>query len=280
MSIDNPNVEAVKRAVGHVNRREFEQLMSMFVPGGVRHDLAGTYPDLAGEGEVRDFLGQLLQGSPDFQIHLEDAFGSGDRVCTRIRVEGTHAGRLFGQEGTGRPFSVNQLNVYRFADGKMAESWQLTDLAGFMSQIGDRKRATPPPVTAEEVARRWVELYNDGSADSYGSGRFLDLYHEDVEWTEGPTRAWPEGRTGNLSAIRAALEGGQRAMRGRRVDLFEVIGNGDRAAMRYRWQAVAAVDGLPFPRGTTARLDVAAFLEVRDGKIARIVEHITALAPV
>lgn len=136
MSIDNPNVEAVKRAVGHVNRREFEQLMSMFVPGGVRHDLAGAYPDLAGEGEVRDFLGQLLQGSPDFQIHLEDAFGSGDRVCTRIRVEGTHAGKLFGQEGTGRPFSVNQLNVYRFADGKMAESWQLTDLAGFMSQIG------------------------------------------------------------------------------------------------------------------------------------------------
>ena len=50
--------------------------------------------------------------------------------------------------------------------------------------------------------------------------------------------------------------------------------------MRYRWQAVAAVDGLPFPRGTTARLDVAAFLEIRDGKIARIVEHITALAPV
>ncbi|MBK7126937.1 MAG: ester cyclase [Dehalococcoidia bacterium] len=146
MSIDNPNVEAVKRAVGHVNRREFEQLMSMFVPGGVRHDLAGAYPDLAGEGEVRDFLGQLLQGSPDFQIHLEDAFGSGDRVCTRIRVEGTHAGKLFGQEGTGRPFSVNQLNVYRFADGKMAESWQLTDLAGFMSQIGDRKRATPPAV--------------------------------------------------------------------------------------------------------------------------------------
>ncbi|MBK9546814.1 MAG: ester cyclase [Dehalococcoidia bacterium] len=136
VSIDNPNVEAVKRAVGHVNRREFEQLMSMFVPGGVRHDLAGAYPDLAGEGEVRDFLGQLLQGSPDFQIHLEDAFGSGDRVCTRIRVEGTHAGRLFGQEGTGRPFSVNQLNVYRFADGKMAESWQLTDLAGFMSQVG------------------------------------------------------------------------------------------------------------------------------------------------
>ncbi|MBK7724536.1 MAG: ester cyclase [Dehalococcoidia bacterium] len=169
MSIDNPNVEAVKRAVGHVNRREFEQLMSMGVPGGVRHDLAGAYPDLAGEGEVRDFLGQLLQGSPDFQIHLEDAFGSGDRVCTRIRVEGTHAGKLFGQEGTGRPFSVNQLNVYRFADGKMAESWQLTDLAGFM-----RKGPATP---------------SDGEGSTGASSQAAPLWPV-WEWRR-PTPAWP-----------------------------------------------------------------------------------------
>jgi predicted ester cyclase len=135
MSANSQNVETVKRAVSYVNQREFEQLLALFVPNTVRHDLAGAYPDLAGEGEVRDFLGQLLRGSPDFQIHLEDAFGSGDRVCTRIRVEGTHAGSLFGREGTGRPFSVNQMNIYRFEDGKLAESWQLTDLAGFISQI-------------------------------------------------------------------------------------------------------------------------------------------------
>lgn len=136
MSDSNQNVETIKRAVGYMNRREFDQLLALFVPDPIRHDLAGAYPDLEGEGEVRDFLAELLRGAPDVRIELEDAFGSGDRVCSRIRVEGTHEGRLFGQEGTGRRFSVNQLNVYRFEEGKLAESWQLTDLAGFIKQIG------------------------------------------------------------------------------------------------------------------------------------------------
>ncbi len=133
--------------------------------------------------------------------------------------------------------------------------------------------------TAVEVARRWIDLYNDGTPEFYGSGRFLELYHDDVDWSEGPTRAYPEGRTGDLSAIRAALELGQRSMRNRHVELFELIGDGDRAAMHYRWQAVIAVEGFPFPRGSTARLDVAAFLTVRDGRITRIVELIAILPP-
>ncbi|KAA0241355.1 MAG: nuclear transport factor 2 family protein [Chloroflexi bacterium CFX7] len=133
--------------------------------------------------------------------------------------------------------------------------------------------------TAAEIARRWIELYNDGTPGYYGSDRFLELYHEDVDWSEGPTRAYPDGRTGDLRAIRSALEGAQHTMKNRHAELFEVIGEGDRAAMRYRWSAVVAADGLPFPRGATARLDVAAFLAVRDGKISRIVEHIAVLPP-
>ena len=133
--------------------------------------------------------------------------------------------------------------------------------------------------TATEIARRWIELYNDGTPEYYGSDRFLGLYHEDVDWSEGPTRANPDGRTGDLRAIRTALEGTQRTMKNRHAELFEVIGDGDRAAMRYRWSAVAAADGLPFPRGATSSLDVAAFLAVRDGKISRIVEHIALLPP-
>jgi hypothetical protein len=30
--------------------------------------------------------------------------------------------------------------------------------------------------TAAEIARRWIELYNDGTPEVYGSARFLDLF--------------------------------------------------------------------------------------------------------
>lgn len=51
-------------------------------------------------------------------------------------MEGTHEGPLFGREATGRRFTVNEMNIYRLEDAKIAETWQLVDIAGFMNQIG------------------------------------------------------------------------------------------------------------------------------------------------
>jgi predicted ester cyclase len=83
----------------------------------------------------------MLRGSSDFRGDIQDIFASGDRVCARIVFSGTHEGSLFGQPGTGKKFTVNMINIYRLEDGKVAESWQPGDLAGFMKQIGGE--ATP-----------------------------------------------------------------------------------------------------------------------------------------
>lgn len=129
------NLAAVRRAVELMNRREVGELLTLFAPGGARHDLAGAYADFGLEN-ASDFLGELFRGSPDMKIVLHDAFAAGDRVATRITVEGTHEGQLAGRPGTGKRFSFNQLNIYRFTDqGKVIESWQLADLAGFDAQI-------------------------------------------------------------------------------------------------------------------------------------------------
>ncbi|MCC6961550.1 MAG: ester cyclase [Dehalococcoidia bacterium] len=129
------NVELIKSAVEAMNSRQLDRLVELFAPDMVRHDLAGAYPDVTGE-QLSDLLGELSRGIPDLHINLLDVFGDGDRVASRIVFEGTHQGPLFGREGTGRRIAVNQLNIYRVADGKLAESWQLPDMAGFLSQIG------------------------------------------------------------------------------------------------------------------------------------------------
>lgn len=129
------NLATIRKAADLVNRRERAELVALFAPGGARHDLAGAYADFGIE-QASDFLGELLRGSPDMKIVLHDAFAAGDRVATRITVEGTHEGPLFGRPGTGKRFVVNQLNIYRFTgDGRIIESWQLADLAGFDAQI-------------------------------------------------------------------------------------------------------------------------------------------------
>lgn len=129
------NVELVRQAIQVLNSRQMHRIPEFIAPDMQRHDLVGAYPDVAGSTGVADFLGELLRGAPDLRLEIQDIFGAGDRVTMRFKVEGTHEGLLWGSPGTGRRFSANAINIYRIADGKLAETWQLLDLAGFLKQV-------------------------------------------------------------------------------------------------------------------------------------------------
>ncbi len=134
MTTEDDNVELLQRMEGIVNRREFDRAAELVAPNMIRHDLVGAYPGVTGETVV-DFLGTLVRGAPDLRMSIQDIFGAGARVTVRLVLEGTHKGPLFGQEATGKRFSVNAINIYRLENGRIAETWQLQDIAGFMSQI-------------------------------------------------------------------------------------------------------------------------------------------------
>lgn len=128
---------------------------------------------------------------------------------------------------------------------------------------------------AARVCHRWIELYGDGTADTYGSERFLELYAPDCEWFEMPTPMHPGGRQGGPAAIRAAVAENAGFLRDRRVELHDVIADGNRAAMRYTWSALVAADGLPVAAGERVVAEVAAFVQVRNGRIEEIREYVT-----
>ena len=134
---------------------------------------------------------------------------------------------------------------------------------------------------ARDIALKFIELYNVGTLDYYGSDRFTELYAEDVEWIEMPTRRFPAGRTGGLEMLREAVKGGQASLRNRRATLRQVVGEGDLAAMTYSWQATVISDVfgvLGLSPGDTMRLEVAQLIEVANGRIARSTEYVI-LAP-
>lgn len=129
-------------------------------------------------------------------------------------------------------------------------------------------------MNAEALVYRWVELYNDGSPETYGSDQYLELYAPDCRWTESPTPLTPEGRRGNRAAIRAALEVGQVCFVDRHEELQELVVEGDRAAMWHTWSATVATDLGPDapPLGARVTIDGATFLRVADGLIVEINE--------
>ena len=133
---DTDNVELVKMAFERINRRDLANIGELVSPDAVRHDLSNAYPEVTGEG-IPDFLAELLRGAPDLKLNIQDAFSAGDRVTVRFTLDGTHEGPLLGVAGTGKRFSINQINIYRMEGGQVVETWQLPDLAGFLKQIGE-----------------------------------------------------------------------------------------------------------------------------------------------
>jgi predicted ester cyclase len=65
----------------------------------------------------------VRQAIPDLKITAEDAVESGDKVVVRWRAEGTHTGELANIPPSGAKVSFTGINIYRFAGGKVVESW-------------------------------------------------------------------------------------------------------------------------------------------------------------
>lgn len=85
-------------------------------------------------------------GFSDWWIRIEDQIAEGNTVATRWAASATNTGPVMGMPSTGKTVQVTGVNVARFADGKIAESWFNFDMLSLLQQLG----VIPTP---EEVAQ-------------------------------------------------------------------------------------------------------------------------------
>jgi steroid delta-isomerase-like uncharacterized protein len=126
-----------------INERYLALLPDFLAPDSVHHEIVaeapfGEGPPAAWRGPraMARWLGAYLCAFPDLAIVFEDALTCRDRVVTRWRFEGTHAGPLPGIPATGRRVSVEGIRIDRIEGGKIAESWMQWDRLGMLEQIG------------------------------------------------------------------------------------------------------------------------------------------------
>jgi steroid delta-isomerase-like uncharacterized protein len=77
----------------------------------------------------------LLRAYPDLHVTVEDLIAEGDRVVSRQTVTGTHLGEYLGFSPTGRAVTYNEIFIFRFADGRVAETWGVVDVLAQMRQL-------------------------------------------------------------------------------------------------------------------------------------------------
>jgi predicted ester cyclase len=73
---------------------------------------------------------------PDIHCEIEQMIVAGDRVVAHLRFRGHFTGR-FGQiRGQGQTIDFIATDIYRVADGRVAENWHIEDNLTLQQQIG------------------------------------------------------------------------------------------------------------------------------------------------
>jgi predicted SnoaL-like aldol condensation-catalyzing enzyme len=91
---------------------------------------------LADRDADKGFISMVHAGFPDIQFRLEDQIAEGDDVVHRFTARGTHTGEFMGIPPTGKRAEITGINVNRFKDGKVVESWGILDTLSLMQQLG------------------------------------------------------------------------------------------------------------------------------------------------
>ena len=89
-----------------------------------------------GAQALKEVFARLHRAFPDLHVTVEDVVAEGDKVVSRNSVTGTHQGDYMGLPATGRPVAYNEIFIFRFVDGRIAETWGVVDVLEQMKQLG------------------------------------------------------------------------------------------------------------------------------------------------
>ena len=76
-----------------------------------------------------------LAAMPDLRHRVQEVVVDGDVEMARVVVTGTMAAGFGGVDGTGRSFQIDQAVITHIRDGKVAEAWEIADIAALREQV-------------------------------------------------------------------------------------------------------------------------------------------------
>jgi steroid delta-isomerase-like uncharacterized protein len=92
--------------------------------------------DVTGAEALKHVWATLLNAFPDLHVAVEDTIVEADKLVCRNTVTGTHRGAFMGIEATGRPVEYREIFIFRFAGGRVVETWGVVDSLSLLRQLG------------------------------------------------------------------------------------------------------------------------------------------------
>jgi predicted ester cyclase len=186
------------------DRGEVHRFRDFLAPDYVEHD--PNRPDHDREETCQDWE-SLLAAFGELKTTPLQLVSEGDMLACRFIIEGTPAGQA-AIAPIGRRIRVESFEIVRIADGRLEESWGISDRLGLMQKAIEANKALAKryidevlrgdTVAAEEVHpanfRRAGPGYVDTSRDAF-LARFATLRAACPDWTFTAEEVVAEGNT-------------------------------------------------------------------------------------
>jgi predicted ester cyclase len=105
-----------------------------FDPDFTDHDAAEGQP-AGGEG-MAWFWEQFGRSFSDLDRNIVETVATPTKFITIMELSGTHTGEFLGHAPTGKRFTVRNVQVIGFRDGRAVDRWGSTDQLGILQQLG------------------------------------------------------------------------------------------------------------------------------------------------
>lgn len=136
------NKTKVRRFYEELNRRHLAALDEFIAPDFTDHTPSpGSPTQTPGIEGVRTILRVRQEAFPDGQYNIDDMVGEGDEVTLRETFRGTHTGRFFDIEPTGKQIQVTSVHILHFMGGKAVENWDYGE--SLREKLGAAKMVAP-----------------------------------------------------------------------------------------------------------------------------------------
>ncbi len=116
------------------NDGDADALAEILAPDAVGHVAGMTFS--ASSEALFARRAKLLAIYTDPSFTLEDEIACGDKIVLRWAFRGRHTGAGAGVAPTGREVAATGINIFRLADGRIAELWVESDDLGEQRQLG------------------------------------------------------------------------------------------------------------------------------------------------
>ena len=136
------NKALVRQVLKLIDERNLDEAFELYALDYIYHGPGGQ--ELRGRDGIRGLWEVFLVGLPDLHSTIEDMVSEGDKLVLRWRIEGTHTGEFLGVAPTNAEINLGITEIFRIANGQLAEAWDQYDRLDLMQQIG----AIPMPEEA------------------------------------------------------------------------------------------------------------------------------------